>query len=110
MGLKDEEWRRMRHILSPAFTGSKLRGMVDLIQSTTEKFSEFLSNRDPNEPLDLHTNFRRLGCDIISSTAFGTPNDAVSNPENEFYQKAMRIMDFSGLRACVLAGYLMCPR
>jgi cytochrome P450 len=107
--LQNEEWREMRHNLSPAFTGSKLRGMTDLIESACERFSEFLSKRDPNEPLDIFASFRRLGVDIIATTAFGTPCDSINDPENEFFQKGTKIMDFSGLRGFVILGYLLNP-
>ncbi|XP_059482605.1 cytochrome P450 9e2-like [Neocloeon triangulifer] len=110
LGLQNEEWRDMRHNLSPAFTGSKLRGMIDLIESTCVKFNEFLAHRpDKDEPLDIYNAFRRLAADIIATSAFGSPSDAVSNPESEFYKNGIEIMNFSGKRAPIIIGYLMAP-
>jgi len=111
LGLQDEEWREMRHHLSPAFTGSKLRGMMGLIESTCTKFSEQLSKR-PNfdEPLDMYDSFRRMAADLIATTAFGSPSDSITDPESDFYKNGIKIMDLSGLRGLIMAGYLMSPQ
>jgi len=108
--LQDEEWREMRHHLSPAFTGSKLRGMMGLIESTCTKFSEHLSQRQNfDEPLDIFESFRRMAADLIATTAFGSPSDSITDPESEFYKNGLKITDFSGLRGLSIVGYLLVP-
>ncbi|XP_065351009.1 cytochrome P450 9e2-like [Cloeon dipterum] len=111
LGLQDEEWREMRHHLSPAFTGSKLRGMSGLIESTCDKFNEFLAKRadQADEPLDIYNSFRRLAADLIATIAFGAPSDSISDPESEFYKNGLTITDFSGKRAPVMMGFLLVP-
>ncbi|XP_065347617.1 cytochrome P450 9e2-like [Cloeon dipterum] len=111
LGLQGEEWRDMRHHLSPAFTGSKLRGMLSLIESTCDKFNNFLAKRAElvDEPLDIYNSFRRLAADLIATTAFGAPSNSISDPESEFYKNGIKIMDFSGKRAPIIIGYLLSP-
>jgi cytochrome P450 len=101
----------MRHHLSPAFTGSKLRGMIGLIESTCDKFSEFLSKRpDFDEPINIYESFRRMAADLIATTAFGSPSDSINDPESQFYKNGTKIMAFGGTRSLVLIGYLMVPK
>jgi cytochrome P450 len=101
----------MRHHLSPAFTGSKLKGMIGLIETTCNKYSEFLSKRpDFNEPINIYESFRRMAADLIATTAFGSASDSINNPESEFYKNGTKIMAFTGSRSLVLMGYLMSPK
>jgi cytochrome P450 family 9 len=110
LGLQNDEWRAMRHHLSPAFTGSKLRGMIGLVESTCDKFSNFLSSRpDYNEPLDMYTSFRRMAADVIASTAFGFTTDAINDSEADFYKNGIKLMDFSGRRKAIMMGYFTSP-
>jgi cytochrome P450 family 9 len=108
LGLQNDEWRAMRHHLSPAFTGSKLRAMIGLVESICDKFSNFLSSRpDYNEPIDMYTSFRRMAADVIASTAFGYPSDSISDPEADFYKNGIKLMDFSGRRTLIMMGYFI---
>jgi cytochrome P450 family 9 len=110
LGLQNDEWRTMRHHLSPAFTGSKLKGMIGLVESICDKFSRFLSTRpDHNEPLDMYYSFRRMAADVIASTAFGFPTDSINDPEADFYKNGIKMVDFSGRRTATMMGYLMSP-
>jgi cytochrome P450 len=110
LGLQNDEWRTMRHHLSPAFTGSKLKGMIGLVESICDKFSSFLSSRtDHNEPLDMYSSFRRMAADVIASTAFGSPSDSISDPEADFYKNGIKMIDFSGSRTSIMMGYFISP-
>jgi len=58
----------MRHSLSPAFTGSKLRGMTELMVQIGLQYSRFMVNRaDKEEAIDMKTVFRRYSLRIMSS-------------------------------------------
>jgi hypothetical protein len=111
LNLKGDEWRDIRHQLSPAFTGSKLRGMVELMESTCQQLTKSLAQRQcTEEPVDMSDVLRRFAADVISSTAFGTVSDSLVNPDAPFYNNGITLMDASGLRALVFAGYLMSPK
>ncbi|GBP58407.1 Cytochrome P450 9e2 [Eumeta japonica] len=54
-GLKGQKWRDMRSTLSPAFTGSKLRGMVPLMQDCSENLVQYLkSEAEKNDSTLTH--------------------------------------------------------
>jgi cytochrome P450 family 9 len=60
LSLKGDEWRKMRHSLTPAFTGSKLRGMTELMVQIGLQYSRFMVSRaSPDESIDMKNIFRR---------------------------------------------------
>lgn len=84
-GLRDEKWREMRSILSPAFTSSKMKAMFQLVSRCgTEFAAHVISRPQPNE-IDLKDNFTRYTMDVIASAAFGIEVDSLREPNNEFY-------------------------
>lgn len=109
--LRGDEWREMRHHLSPAFTGSKLRGMADLMADSGRQFIRFLAKRpDPEEPIEMREAFRRFVADVIATTAYGTEFDSINDPNNEFFKYANNVLNMKGLRGLVLAGYIISPK
>jgi cytochrome P450 len=111
LSLKGEEWRQMRHQISPAFTGSKLRNMVELITKTGHQFTKFLMKREDFEkPIDMREAFRRFSTDVISTTAFGSVSDSINDNQSEFYNNGVTLLDQSGLRGLTLMGYVLSPK
>lgn len=43
--MKDEKWRDMRATLSPAYTGSKMRMMFDLVRDCAENFVSYCNEK-----------------------------------------------------------------
>ncbi|XP_059489584.1 cytochrome P450 9e2-like [Neocloeon triangulifer] len=111
LSLKGDEWRKMRHNLSPAFTSSKLRGMMDLMVQIGMQYSKFISSRtNSDEAVDVKNIFRRFAADVIATTAFGTPSNSLDESNSEFYDKGMTMMDFKGKRGLVVMGYVFAPK
>ncbi|XP_065347615.1 cytochrome P450 9e2-like isoform X2 [Cloeon dipterum] len=112
LSLKGDDWRKMRHNLSPAFTGSKLRGMTELMVQIGVQFTKFVSSRsNPDEPLDMKVTFRRFAADVIATTAFGTPSNSLQDSNSEFFVKGTSLMDFTGKRRrLVILGYTLAPK
>lgn len=107
--LEGERWRGMRHTLSPAFTGSKLRGMTVLMCDTARQLARHLTS-SPHAEINIREPFRRFSADVIATTAYGTVFDSINNPENEFFKHANKIFDMKGTRGLVLAGYIVAPK
>jgi cytochrome P450 family 9 len=109
--LEGDEWRHMRHNLSPAFTGSKLRSMMGLMTHTGRQFVKFLTTRtNPEEALDIREAFRRFATDVIATTAFGTVSDSVNDPQSEFYKNGKQLLNFDGIRKFIVLGYFISPK
>lgn len=100
---KNQHWKDMRTILSPAFTGNKMRMMFELIRKSTNDFREILradcsqSGADVNGKVyELKDLFSRYACNIIATSAFGLEVDAVTNRDDEFYLAGKKVTNFDG--------------
>lgn len=88
--IKDQRWRDMRHILTPAFTSAKMRFMFQLVHECTERTIKFIDeNRSENgiflfEAVDF---LSRYANDIIATTAFGLEINSVKYQKDEFYRQ-----------------------
>nr|UZE89924.1 cytochrome P450 CYP9GM1 [Chrysoperla zastrowi sillemi] len=101
--LKDKKWRDMRNILTPVFTGSKLRGLCELISEcgtqTMDHYSEMCRQKQNNvlkiDFLDACTRFTN---DVIASVAFGIKVNSLTHPNNEFFHAGHEISKFATWR------------
>lgn len=73
--LKGQKWRDMRATLSPAFTGSKMRQMFQLVVETSEQATSIMmkeanASKGPYVP-EMKDIFTRFTNDVIATSAFG---------------------------------------
>ncbi|XP_053683840.1 probable cytochrome P450 9f2 [Sabethes cyaneus] len=97
-GLRGQKWKDMRSTLSPAFTGSKMRRMFDLVANCGKSMTDFfLSEAEKGHRLeyDMKNVCTRFANDVIASVAFGIPVDSFRNPNNEFYLNGKDMFNFS---------------
>ncbi|XP_053660558.1 probable cytochrome P450 9f2 [Anopheles marshallii] len=97
--LRGQKWRDMRATLSPAFTGSKMRQMFELMsQSCQGMVQHLLKEARENETKQVHEMkdiFSRLANDVIASIAFGIQVNSFSERENDFYTRGKKLLDFT---------------
>ncbi|XP_048511955.1 cytochrome P450 9e2-like [Athalia rosae] len=56
--LKDDEWKNMRTLLSPAFTSSKMKMMFNIVTQCAMNFADHLASQDPQpEALEMKDTF-----------------------------------------------------
>lgn len=93
MALSGETWRHMRATLSPAFTGSKMRLMFQLVTEYADEAAKFLLEKSKKEKLDVEMKdlFSRYSNDIIASCAFGLKVSSIAEPDNNFYAKSRKL-------------------
>lgn len=93
--MQGPKWRDMRATLSPAFTGSKMRQMYELINDCAQSMTTSLK-KDANEGKELNFEmkelFARYANDVIASAAFGVKVNSFENNENEFYVTGKNLM------------------
>ncbi|CAG2105202.1 unnamed protein product, partial [Medioppia subpectinata] len=82
--VQGRDWKRIRSIISPAFSASKMKIMYLLVRQSVEGFINTLDTyaKDKREinALDMY------GCltmDVISNCAFATKTDAFKDPNDE---------------------------
>lgn len=93
----------MRTIMSPVFTGSKLRGLVQLLSECGEQINLHYAQKYKNQDdtvlkidiMDISTRFTN---DVIASAVFGIKVNSLTDPENEFYLAGSEIIKFPAWR------------
>lgn len=98
--LKDDKWKDMRSTLSPAFTGSRLRQMFELINQVAEdsaKYLQQLQSEGDGEgvELELKDYATRFATDVIASTAFGLQVNSFENKDNKFFMLGKKATTFN---------------
>lgn len=109
--MKDEKWREMRSTLSPAFTGSKMRLMLGLINEVGEQFVKHIKNDAPNgKEYDLRDLFTRFASDSIATSAFGLQIDSQTDRDNSFYRTGLDVTNFEGIQGLKFLFFQSMPR
>lgn len=96
--LRGQKWRDMRSTLSPAFTGSKMRLMFELIEEVCGQMMGHLRKEIDGKGLvdyEMKELCSRFTNDIIALCAFGIKVDSLKDRENEFYKAGQGASDFS---------------
>lgn len=87
LSLSGKKWRDMRATLSPAFTGSKMRQMMILIQECNNRAIETIKDNfkeSGKNVLEMKEFFANFSVDTIASCAFGLEINSFKNPKNDF--------------------------
>uniref|UniRef100_A0A8D1F3E5 unspecific monooxygenase n=1 Tax=Sus scrofa TaxID=9823 RepID=A0A8D1F3E5_PIG len=96
---EDEEWKRIRTLLSPTFTSGKLKEFCTyrvgnsggrLLVGNGRQEVDF--NRSY---LSLLSIFGAYSMDVITSTAFGVNVDSLNNPQDPFVENSRKLLKFS---------------
>ncbi|XP_001649101.2 probable cytochrome P450 9f2 [Aedes aegypti] len=98
LALNDQKWRDMRATLSPAFTGSKMRAMFELIEGYSARMVEILKEQSQAAgyvDYEMKDCFTRVANDIIATCAFGLQVESLKNRENEFYVMGKNMLNFN---------------
>lgn len=93
--MNGSKWKEMRNVLSPAFTGSKLRNSLELVNDCSVQLVQHFSQLyERGEPiiLDVKDIFSRYTTDVIATCSFGVHVNSLTSPENEFYTMATSIL------------------
>lgn len=99
--LRGQKWKDMRSTLSPAFTGSKMRLMFELINECGEQVSNYFQKQNASDVgtkiVDMKDLFSRFTTDVIATCAFGIKVDSLSNKDNEFFKMGRTLLNGSKL-------------
>ncbi|XP_013778269.1 cytochrome P450 3A19-like [Limulus polyphemus] len=93
--LQDEDWKRVRTILTPTFTSKRMRDMAEQIGKCADVITNsFLKAADEGKPVDCKKYFESLTMDIIAQCAFGIKISSLDDPNNQFVLNGKKF--FSG--------------
>uniref|UniRef100_A0A670YEJ5 unspecific monooxygenase n=1 Tax=Pseudonaja textilis TaxID=8673 RepID=A0A670YEJ5_PSETE len=95
---EDEQWKRIRTVLSPTFTSGKLKE----VRGPSSFFFLILTTC----ALHLCRIFGTYSMDVITSTSFGINTDSINNPKDPFVQQVQKLMTSSLLSPLFLLSYV----
>lgn len=88
------EWKKMRNLLSPAFTTGKLKGMVDTIIDCGKPLEDYLNQYAVSgKELEVRDVFAQFTTNVIASVGFGLDIDCIKNPQHEFREYSARVFE-----------------
>ncbi|KAG6461806.1 hypothetical protein O3G_MSEX012872 [Manduca sexta] len=111
--LNGQEWKDMRSTLSPAFTSSKMRGMVPFMIDVNKQMVGVIKNKMQaagTDYLDIECKdlTTRYANDVIASCAFGVKVDSHTEENNEFYTNGLATA-LAPFRRLLALGYSTFP-
>ncbi|KFO19785.1 Cytochrome P450 3A14 [Fukomys damarensis] len=104
---EDEEWKRIRTLLSPTFTSGKLKEMLPIINQYGDALVKNLRcQAEKGKPVDLKEVFGAYSMDVITSTSFGVNVDSLNNPHDPFVVKAKKLINLDFFRPLLFSVVL----
>lgn len=102
--LSEQKWREMRTTLSPAFTGSKMRQMFELVVECADDMTKYLNVEAKNgKPVrwEMKELFSCYTSDVIASCAFGLKVDSLKDRTNDFFTIGTNSLNFGTLKVAL---------
>ena len=99
----DDQWKRIRTVLSPTFTSGKLKEMFPIIESYGDKLVKNIEKKVANEEfLDIKSIFGAYSMDVVASTSFSVDIDSMSKPSDPFVTNIRKFLKFSFLNPLLI--------
>ncbi|XP_052864367.1 probable cytochrome P450 9f2 [Anopheles cruzii] len=111
--MRDTRWRNMRAVLSPAFTGAKMRQMFGLVTAYCEAAVQTIraeTGTDGRSDLEMKELFRRFGNDILATCAFGIEINSFRDRTNAFYTLGKELTNLDGWQGIKFLAFSSFPR
>lgn len=92
--LRDNRWREVRSLNTPAFSTSKIRSMYRSMSEIAINVARYLSTLAPGQNIvEMKDIFTRYANDVFAICAFGISVDSLSDRENKFYELGREALD-----------------
>ncbi|CAG2182233.1 unnamed protein product [Oppiella nova] len=89
----DDEWKRIRSIVSPTFTTGKLKAMMAHISDIADQFVTNLGVYAENgEVVDMRKYMGAFAMDVISACAYGINVESINNANHPIVVNAKKIL------------------
>uniref|UniRef100_A0A6M2DZU0 Putative cytochrome n=1 Tax=Xenopsylla cheopis TaxID=163159 RepID=A0A6M2DZU0_XENCH len=112
--LQDQKWRDMRATLSPAFTGSKMRQMFQLVSESVDQLLTYLDQEtlvEGSSDIELKQLITKFTNDVVATCALGVKVDTLKDPGNIFYKMAKKVGNFNDFwQGMKLFGLAVAPK
>lgn len=107
-----KDWKDLRSLTSPAFTGSKMRQMMILLNECSTDLCENIKMEMANNGkiFDIKDMFQRYVANTIASSAFGFKINSFEDKNNEFYKRGCSTANLEGFQAIKLLSFQSIPK
>nr|XP_056722611.1 cytochrome P450 3A9-like [Euleptes europaea] len=106
---KDEQWKRIRTVLSPTFTSGKLKEMFPIIKHYGEILVQNVQKKvERDEPVAVKDVFGAYSMDVVTSTSFGVNIDSMNNPKDPFVKEIKKMTKFKAFDPLFILTFA-CP-
>ncbi|GIY16197.1 cytochrome P450 3A1 [Caerostris extrusa] len=86
--LTGEDWKRVRTIITPAFTSRRMRQMGSIMNECSRSLIDVCERHyKEGKAVDFKSMFGTYTMDVIARSAFGTKINSHDDPDNEFVKK-----------------------
>ncbi|NWU55221.1 CP3A9 protein, partial [Dromas ardeola] len=93
---EDEQWKRIRTVLSPTFTSGKLKEMFPIIKHYGEVLVKNVQKRvEKDSSVPVKDIFGSYSMDVVTSTSFGVNIDSMNNPKDPFVREMRKLVKFN---------------
>ncbi|XP_017541838.1 cytochrome P450 3A30-like [Pygocentrus nattereri] len=101
--VEDDDWRRIRSVLSPSFTSGRLKEMFGIMKTHSRNLVENLEKTSKRgEAADVKEFFGPYSMDVVTSTAFSVDIDSLNNPNDPFVTNIKKMLKFNLLNPLFL--------
>ncbi|XP_076416765.1 cytochrome P450 3A14-like [Peromyscus maniculatus bairdii] len=92
---ENEEWKRIRSLLTPTFSSGKLKEMFPIIQEYGDALVKNLSQEiEKGKNVTMKDIFGAYSMDVTTSTLFGVKVDSLNNPQDPFVKNTRKLFTF----------------
>uniref|UniRef100_A0A674NRT5 Cytochrome P450 3A n=1 Tax=Takifugu rubripes TaxID=31033 RepID=A0A674NRT5_TAKRU len=100
---EDEQWKRIRGILSPSFTSGRLKEMYTIMLQHSKNLLNFLHKKvEADEVIDVKDVFGPYSMDVVTSTAFSADIDSINHPSDPFVANIKKMVKFNFLNPLLI--------
>lgn len=94
LGLRDDKWKKMRSVVSPSFTSSKMKILYELVKETTEDLVSYLKENLKNDgviEIEARDIAAKAAANAITTSALGLKIDSLRDKDNTVFKSAMKL-------------------
>ncbi|XP_077369661.1 cytochrome P450 3A40-like [Festucalex cinctus] len=96
--IEDEDWKRIRSVLSPSFTSGRLKEMYSIMLQHSSTLIKSLQKKvEADEVIHVKDVFGPYSMDVVTSTAFSVDIDSLNNPTDPFVANIKKMAKFDFL-------------
>ncbi|XP_070824233.1 cytochrome P450 3A27-like [Chaetodon trifascialis] len=105
--VEDEEWKRIRSILSPSFTSGRLKEMYTIMLQHSNSLIQSLHKKvKENDVITIKDVFGPYSMDVVTSTAFSVDIDSINRPSDPFVENIKKMVNFNFLNPLLVITVL----